>query len=310
MRMSAKDRLDTANTARQTLIQSVTGAVVVAGVAFTAAGLVYTARTLHATEQGQITDRYAKTIEQLGSDKLDVRLGAIYALERLATDSPPDSRSIYDVLCAFVREHHPKPGAKLPTKPATDIQAALTVIGRRRPADRPYAPDLNAIRARGAHLIGANLAEADLTGVDLTDATIISANLRDAKLRGAKLSDTFLGKADLRGANLAGADLNGANLADADLRGAFLTHADLRYANLHGADLRSALLAGANLGNAIMGLADLRDAYLRGDWEDSGRDPAGGVDGRVYDVLSPSRTARLHPPQQLSTMGRFGPTVT
>ena len=39
-----------------------------------------TARTLEVTEQGQITDRYTKAIEQLGSDKLDVRLGGIYAL--------------------------------------------------------------------------------------------------------------------------------------------------------------------------------------------------------------------------------------
>jgi hypothetical protein len=35
-------------------------------------------RTYRLTQQGQITDRYTKAIEQLGSDKLDVRLGGIY----------------------------------------------------------------------------------------------------------------------------------------------------------------------------------------------------------------------------------------
>ena len=34
-----------------------------------------------------MTDRYTKAIEQLGSDKLDVRIGGIYALERVARDS-------------------------------------------------------------------------------------------------------------------------------------------------------------------------------------------------------------------------------
>jgi hypothetical protein len=29
------------------------------------------------TEQGQVTDRYTKAIEQLGSDKLDGRIGGI-----------------------------------------------------------------------------------------------------------------------------------------------------------------------------------------------------------------------------------------
>ena len=44
-------------------------------------------RTHELTEQGQVTDRYTKAIEQLGSDKLDVRIGGIYALERIARDS-------------------------------------------------------------------------------------------------------------------------------------------------------------------------------------------------------------------------------
>jgi hypothetical protein len=30
------------------------------------------------TERGQITERFAKAIEQLGSDNADVRIGAIY----------------------------------------------------------------------------------------------------------------------------------------------------------------------------------------------------------------------------------------
>ena len=42
------------------------------------------------TEQGQVTDRYTKAIEQLGSDKLDMRIGGIYALERISRDSPRD----------------------------------------------------------------------------------------------------------------------------------------------------------------------------------------------------------------------------
>jgi hypothetical protein len=69
-------------------MQSATGMVMIAGVVFTAAGLVYTACTLHTTEQGQITDRYTRAVEQLGSDKLDIRLGGIYALERVGLQNP------------------------------------------------------------------------------------------------------------------------------------------------------------------------------------------------------------------------------
>ena len=52
------------------------------------AGLYMTARTLAETQranrEADQRDRYAKAIEQLGSSQLDVRLGGIYGLERIA----------------------------------------------------------------------------------------------------------------------------------------------------------------------------------------------------------------------------------
>ena len=50
-------------------------------------GLAVTTHTYRLAEQGHLTDRYTKAIEQLGSATLDVRLGGIYALEQIATDS-------------------------------------------------------------------------------------------------------------------------------------------------------------------------------------------------------------------------------
>ncbi len=52
-----------------------------------------------------MTDRYTKAIEQLGSDKLDVRIGGLYALERVVSDSPGYHPTVMEVLTAFVREH-------------------------------------------------------------------------------------------------------------------------------------------------------------------------------------------------------------
>ena len=49
-------------------------------------------RTHELAERGQVTDRFTKAIEQLGSDKLDVRIGGIYALERIARDSAETTR--------------------------------------------------------------------------------------------------------------------------------------------------------------------------------------------------------------------------
>ena len=46
----------------------------------------------------------AKAVEQLGSDKLEVRLGGIYSLERISKESPDDYWTVMENLTAFVRE--------------------------------------------------------------------------------------------------------------------------------------------------------------------------------------------------------------
>ncbi len=59
---------------------------------------------LQTTEQSQITDRYTAAISDLGSNSVDVKLGGIYALQRIMQDSPRDQPTIAAVLCAFVRD--------------------------------------------------------------------------------------------------------------------------------------------------------------------------------------------------------------
>ncbi|WP_250906287.1 pentapeptide repeat-containing protein [Nonomuraea sp. NEAU-A123] len=269
--MTATERVEAVNAARHTLIQAATGLVVIGGVVFTAQGLLYTAESLetsrqaqHTAEQGQITDRYTKAVEQLGSAKLDVRLGGIYALERLAIDSPRDHPTVYDVLAAFLREHDPQLGAKIPREPATDIQAALTVIGRRNPTLVGSAINLADTHLRGANLPYANLRGAKLHYADLRGADLTGADLRGANLDSSKLRYAYLGDADLRNAELPNADLREVNLPDADLRGAFLGSADLREADLRDADLTGADLGSANLLDTNLDNANLRGADLTG----------------------------------------------
>ena len=181
-------------------------------------------------EQGHITDRFTAAVEQLGSDKMAVRLGAIYALERISRDSRRDSWTITETLAAFVREHapwpprqglgnpfvqwqasgadettgetisgqEPKEGDKPPgaqIRPATDIQAALTVLGRQ---DR--TPGRQDRTARRRYSTAGRLDEALGPRIDLAATD----------LRGADLWETHLEGADLRGAHLEGADLRGA----------------------------------------------------------------------------------------------------
>src|SRR5207248_11751254 len=75
-------------------------------------------RNLRATQakldvdrEAQITNRFTQAIGQLGAElkdgkpDLEVRLGGIYALERIARDSSRDHWTIMEVLTAYVRQN-------------------------------------------------------------------------------------------------------------------------------------------------------------------------------------------------------------
>src|SRR5882762_3571390 len=175
-----------------------------------------------------ISNQVSKGFEQLASDKMAMRLGGIYALEGVMNVSERPERyrgPVLEMLCAFVREY--TIGKTVSKKPAIDIQAALTVIGRRKGQE---LPDLAEVNIPGANLSGANLSGANLSG-----ANLLGANLSGANLTSAKLSRVDLTGANLSGANLGLADLNSANLRSANLRSANLSVAYLIGADLTGA---------------------------------------------------------------------------
>jgi hypothetical protein len=217
-------------------------------------------------QQSQYNDRYANAVEQLsqqGTDRLQIRLGGIYALERLTRDTPRDQPATIEALSAFIRTSAPRPPqpANCPEQRVTvDIQAALTVLARRDPThDNRTRIDLS----------GSCLVLSNLPGADLRDASLSGADLRDANLPGTNLHSASLGGADLRGAdlthtNLSGASLHGANLSGADLSTTYLPGANLRGASLRGANLRDASLSTTNLPDADLSAADLVGADLRG----------------------------------------------
>jgi uncharacterized protein YjbI with pentapeptide repeats len=242
------------------------GAIALAGLPGLAAlvALVFTYQQVNATnaqlqiaEQGQITDRYNAAITNLGSPSIEVRLGGIYALQRLMQDSPRDQSTVIAVLCAFVRDQTSSaatPKQSAASQLPTDIQAALTVVGTRNTAnggtvdfDHTQLPDaqLSSLKLFRANFFNANLDGADLIGADLARADLFAATLTGATLTGATLTGANLDGATLDNVDFIRATLNGATFPGADLSGANLTGA-----NLTGADLRGAILGGANFNNA------------------------------------------------------------
>lgn len=265
--LSPKVRFDMENEARRTIAYIIGGVLAVIAISLTFW------RNWIARE-GQITERFTRAIEQLGSGKMEIRLGAIYALERIAYDSKKDYWPIIETLTAYLRENAPWresfPGSPVEAtrtegeieeittpmasatsdqvvpKLATDIQAILTVLGRRKyrygQKEEKGRLDLQSIDLRGA-----DFAEAHLEGAILCKVHLEGVNFWKAYLEKAHLEEAYLEGAHFEVANLKGAHLSGAYLQGAFFDGARLDRAELGFAHLEGALFSLAHLEGAFL---------------------------------------------------------------
>ncbi len=234
----------------------------------------------------------------------EVRLGAIYALEKLARDYEPLHWPIMEILCAYVRKNAGKP-KQLPDEiraiyakrwvlrsfedrkmlenrgkelgaPFVDVQAALTVIGRRgelrrhlesklraeTQAGQDYRLDLTGCHLAGAKFDGLHFSQANFDGASLEGAALLNAHLEGASFRHARLEGAWLRKANLEGAPLFQARLEGASLDEANLKGASLDWTHLEGASLDRAHLESASLDGAHLEGASLFRTYLKGAVL------------------------------------------------
>lgn len=253
-----KESLKLEDDTRKTLAQIVGGGVFLLGI-------IFTYNTFVLNRDGQITDRFTKAVAQLGDDDIAVRLGGLYALERIAKDSPKDHGTIMEIISAYIRE---KSQPAEPVKAAapinantnqskkaetekikTDIQTALTIIGRR---DVKEGGSQNQIDLSGTHIPGAYLRSANLT-----NTTLANADLNHADLTEANLNRTHLVRVNLSGANLMIANLSHANLTDSNLR-----YADLQDTTLSEAIFSFADLSFANLGYSTLFLASFENTKL------------------------------------------------
>ena len=193
-------------------------------------------------DEGLITDRINAAVASLGADKtvkgfddgkeytrpnIEVRVGAILALERIAKRSPDVHIQIMEILCAYIRENTKENRER----PREDIQTALNVIGRRNQIQRTLEGP-KTIFLSGSILNGSNMEGMDFSGAIMIGVKLNGANLNRANF---KFTNLFM-------ANLADASLMNTSFFNADLRRATFDRAvsfktDFRKANLVGANL-------------------------------------------------------------------------
>ena len=243
-------------------------------------------RTATTAEQGHITERMTKAIEQLGAEKtvyrageantepnLEVRLGAIYALERIAQDSERDHIPIMETLCAYVRQNtnEAKPkdivlediieesldfGTNLSSMKDQPVKRALFIgLGSTASLRVDIRAVLSNFSRRTSNRIAKekfsnppfcmDFSHANLQCVDFSFYDLKYANMTHSHLEGAALRWTQLEGAQLGGAIMVGTDLRGANIDHASFLMSQIEFADLSFANAISTDFESCACSGA-----------------------------------------------------------------
>lgn len=224
-----------------------------------------------ANENTHVRELYVEGVKLLSDTERGTRVAGVYALERVAVDSPSDQRTIVAVLSAFIREHSTRPALRAggsagdedapsaPSEQAWDVHTAVTVLAR-----LPVRRGIPRGELRGANLTGpaalrylqarnGNLAGVDLSGADLTSADLTGANLSGANLNQADLSTVSLHRADLTRASLRNARFLDTRLVETNFMGAAMDGATFIVALLSGAKLTNAWLAGARFAGVGVG---------------------------------------------------------
>lgn len=243
-------------------------------------------KQVNVSEQGQITDRINKAVEGLGAEKLikrqrrnsngsllydikegsddpdfkkpimeeisepnlEVRIGSIFALERISRDSQRDHIQIMEILCAYIRENAKcdelKISGELHRRPSvrSDIQTAIRVLGRRS----PEAKKIEREQKFRLDLSRTNLSGANFTGLDFSGAVFVEC----------KIEAALFGNTNLNGSFLNHSILNYSRFMNASLVGACLDCVKINYPHpsnggmsdsINFADLTGARMCGADL---------------------------------------------------------------
>jgi hypothetical protein len=201
---TAKDWAEYVSSTRSTLVNVIGGLAVAVTIYFTFQNYLVSRETL-------ATESFSKAVEKLGSDKVSVRLGGIYALARIAQQSSTVYFSIMQILAAHIQAQFDVDKAETTPRPThcpIEVQSILTIIGER------YWPDLEGYRIDLSYsrITQAWMPRADFHEIYFWGSKLDNVNFQGAKLDGADFKDAVLDHCNFDGASLAGTNFQGAEI--------------------------------------------------------------------------------------------------
>jgi uncharacterized protein YjbI with pentapeptide repeats len=195
-------------------------------------------RQADTAEQGLITDRINKAVEGLGAVRevkegevsstepnLEVRVGALYSLERLTHDSLRDRTAILNILIAYLANNSPQEPSlgkstddqKEIQSPRTDVRVALNII-EKFPAD---TIDLSGVAFHHCDLSGRSFANRTFDCAKFENCNLTRASFENSHFIATTFTGSYLGASNFKNATFFAIVLNAQIFSNADFSGAY-----------------------------------------------------------------------------------------
>ncbi|WP_170572403.1 pentapeptide repeat-containing protein [Ruegeria atlantica] len=247
------------NLVKLTATTAILGAVVAFPI--TVMNASYNRRQIEAQEKGQVTDRFTKAIEGLGADKviildgqentvpnLEVRVGAVLALEKIASETPSEVSSTLDTLSVYVRENVGIKTIKPDTDadedflnairvlefPRSDVRAAMHALSKviKNKHVSETIVDLRTSVFRNLALVGLYYPNSDLRLCDFTKSYISSCDFSDASFDSGFFYAARFSESKLDKATFLNVEFDETKFTDCSMLGVFFQDCDLSDTNI------------------------------------------------------------------------------
>ena len=182
--------------------------------------------------------------EEVSEPNLEVRIGAIYALERIARQNLDYHLQATEIISAFVRTNAPQLTLQAstppfqPTTPRQDIQTAISVLARRSKQQIKIENDAEfRIDLKNTDLSGIDFGAGQFSAAMFNNSRLEAASFKECQLHGTVFNGSLLNFADFWGAELVGTRFNEIEISQGVLWGSFTGAAKVKGLTFIGANL-------------------------------------------------------------------------
>ena len=210
--------------------------------------------SLEATKDGKFAERYSKAIELLGKrngDKIDAVsfIGGVYALERLAHESPKDHWTIMELLVTLARQQiEPLRANKgVERSISREVQAIFNVLGRRNVEYDSFAEGISehAVKEHVLYFQDLIIQGASFRSLCFPKGWFINTEFHGCDFRGAQLQGAMFQRAAFHNYCLFGDQVN---QAPTFCTGADFMGAKFENAHLNNTDFSHCMMMGVQFG--------------------------------------------------------------